>query len=90
MTVLADLKELQIEKTLDEIKQMSKFQFSNLLKLRSKENAFKYLIGKQKNKGSEMKYLNLEMSEYLMPINETLTIEQKQLNVISKIIYQIL
>ena len=77
-TVLADLKELQIEKSLDEIKQMSQYQFSNLLKLRSKENALKYLIGKQKTKGSEIKYSNLEMSEYLMPINEILTIEQKQ------------
>ena len=77
-TVLADLKELRIEKSLDEIKQMSQYQFSNLLKLRSKENALKYLIGKQKTKGSEIKYSNLEMSEYLMPINEILTIEQKQ------------
>ena len=77
-TVLADLKELQIEKSLDEIKQMSQYQFSNLLKLRSNENALKYLIGKQKTKGSEIKYSNLEMSEYLMPINEIITIEQKQ------------
>ena len=71
-TVLEDLRELRIEKSKDEMKQMSQYQFSNLLKLSGKENALKYLIGKQKTKGSEIKYSNLKMSEYLVPINEIL------------------
>jgi hypothetical protein len=33
---------------------MSKTQFSKLLKERIKENAFRYLVGKQGSKGSEI------------------------------------
>ena len=37
-----------------------------------------YLISKQGKKGKEISYSSLEMSEYLQPINEELTIEQKR------------
>ena len=42
------------------------------------ENAFKYLIGKQGSKGSETMHLDLSMSEYLIPTNSKLSIEEKQ------------
>ena len=51
---LNDLQELRIKDTLDEIRLMSKTQFSKLLKERIKENAFRYLVGKQGSKGSEI------------------------------------
>ena len=75
---MEDLKELRISQTFDEIKLMSKNQFTKLLKERLKENAFKYLIDKQGSKGSEIIYLDLSMSEYLLPTNSELTVEQKQ------------
>ena len=49
-----DLQELRIKDTLDKIRLMSKTQFSKLLKERIKENAFRYLVGKQGSKGSEI------------------------------------
>ena len=45
-TCMEDLKELRISQTFDEIKLMSKNQFTKLLKERLKENAFKYLTNK--------------------------------------------
>ena len=77
-TCLNDMKELKISHTFDEIKLMSKNQFNNLLKERLRENAFEYLVGKQGSKGSELKYLDLSMSEYLLPTNSELSIEEKQ------------
>ena len=38
----------------------------------------KYLLGKQGFKGQEMKYSRMEMSEYLLPTNKNLTIDQKR------------
>ena len=73
-----DLKELKISHTFDEIKLMSKNQFNKLLKERLRENALKYLAGKQGSKGSETIYLDLSMSEYLLPTNSELSIEEKQ------------
>ena len=77
-TVLTDLNQLKISQSFDEIRTMSKYKFSKLLKQRTKENALQYLTGKQKSKGSEIKYSDIEMAEYLHPINSELTIEQKQ------------
>ena len=58
---------------------MSQHKFSSLLKERIKENAFKYLMGKQGSKGKESKYSNIEMAKYLMPTKYMLTIAQKQI-----------
>ena len=57
---------------------MSQYQFLKLLKQRIKENALTYLTGKQKSKGSEIRYSDIEMADYLLPVNSELTIEQKQ------------
>ena len=43
-----------------------------------KENALLNLKNKQKSKGKEIIYTNIEMADYLQPINSKLTIEQKQ------------
>ena len=77
-TVLADLNELKITESFEEIKSMSQYQFLKLLKQRIKENALTYLTGKQKSKGSEIRYSDIEMADYLLPVNSELTIEQKQ------------
>ena len=57
---------------------MSKAKFNNILKSRVRENALLYLKGKQKSKGKEIMYCDIEMAEYLLPSNNTLNIVQKQ------------
>ena len=42
------------------------------------ENALKYLLNKQKNKGKEIKYSEIQMAEFLLAINTQLTLIQKQ------------
>jgi hypothetical protein len=77
MTVLEDLKELRITETFEEIKLLNVDKFRNILKVRIKENALRYLTGKQRSKGKEMVYTDIEMAEYLQP-SSPLTISQKQ------------
>ena len=76
-TVTNDLKEFEITMSLDEIKNLTKLQLTKLLKNKVKENAFRYLMQKRGQKGGEISYNKLEMAEYLLPYNASLTIEQK-------------
>ena len=73
-----DLKELEIPETLEEIQNMPKMKFHNILKSRIRINALKYLKGKQKSKGGEISYPDIEMADYLLPSNDALTVENKQ------------
>ena len=54
--------------------------FLSLLKSRLKENALKYLLEKRKSKGKEIIYPDLEMADYLLPMNDELTIEEKDIS----------
>ena len=76
-TCMKDLKELEIQNSLEEIRLMTKTQFTKILKEKVRLNAFKYLKSKQGSKGKDNNELELCMSEYLLPTN-TLTISQKQ------------
>ena len=73
-----DLTDLSIDKSLEEIKQMTKIQFSKLVKEKTRSKALIYLTGKQGTKGKEIRYENLEMSEYLLPSTPALTIEERR------------
>ena len=73
-----DLKELKISETFNEIKLMTKNKFSKMLKRRVKENALEYLTEKQRVKGKEIVYSDIEMAEYLLPTNIELSIEEKR------------
>ena len=42
------------------------------------ENALKYLLNKQKSKGKEIEYSEIQIAEYLIPKNSQLTVIQKQ------------
>ena len=75
---LEDLQELKITESLEDIKQMSKRKFANILKSRIKENALKYLKEKVRSKGKDIKYSDIQMAEYLSPTNTVLTISEKQ------------
>ena len=71
-TSLADLKELNISNSLEEIKLMTNNQFKTLVKDRVKENVFEYLLKKQGSKGKPNRYTELSMAEYLLPTNNIL------------------
>ena len=61
-TCLEDLSQLKINKSLEEIKQISENKFKTLLKTRIKENAFEYLLKRRGSKGQGNHYSTLEMS----------------------------
>ena len=76
-TCQSDLKRWNIILTFHEIRNMTKSKFTSILKENMEEAALAYLVGKQGEKGKEMKYTSLEMSEYLQPTNQKLSIEEK-------------
>ena len=63
---------------MDEIKTISKQKFLNMLKVSINQRALEYLVKKQGRKGSEIIYTKIEMSEYLMPNNNSISIEDKR------------
>jgi hypothetical protein len=73
-TCLEDLSQLKINKSLEEIKQISENKFKSLLKTRIKENAFEYLLKRRGSKGQGIHYSTLEMSEYLLPHNDKMNV----------------
>ena len=77
-TCLRDLAELRISESIEEIKNMPRKIFKNLIKSRILENALEYLNRKRGSKGQDIEYKTLEMSEYLMAFNSTLNIEDKR------------
>ena len=78
-TCLSDLKELRIEESFEEIKQMTKSKYNNMLKQRINENAIKYLTEKQGKKGKEMNYSNITMAEYLLPNNNLSNLDKQRI-----------
>ena len=78
-TCQSDLKELKIEYSFEEIKQMSKSKYNSLLKQRINENALEYLIGKQGKKGKEIKYSNITMADYLLPNNNLSNLDKQRI-----------
>jgi hypothetical protein len=77
-TCVTNLKQLDIKLTLEEIKLMSLNSFKEIVRKQSKEYAFKYLMEKRGSKGIEINYPYIEMSEYLLPNNQGLTIDDKR------------
>ena len=72
-----DLEEMNIDLKFEDIRMMKKENFSKLIKSRIENLALEYLIKKRGSKGKEILYKRLEMSEYLMPHNEKLSIKLK-------------
>ena len=75
---LKSLDYLNLNFTIEEIKEMSKIQFKTLLKKSIEEKALQYLIDKKGSKGKEIQYSSLRMAEYLLPQNENLSIIEQQ------------
>ena len=57
---------------------MSRTRFKNIVKNRILVNALDYLQSKRGSKGQEITYTTLEMSEYLLPFNSKLDLEEKR------------
>ena len=76
---LKDLKELRIDKSFEQIKEMTKSKYNNLLKKMINENALDYLTKKKGAKGKEITYKNIEMAEYLQPYSKISVIEKRKL-----------
>ena len=68
---------------------MSLTRYKSLVRVKCQEGAFKYLINKRGSKGSEITYLQLEMSDYLLPNNEISIEDQRKLFSIRNKMYQI-
>ena len=66
--VLTHLNYFQIEESLEEIKEMSDHKYKRILKERIKKVAFEYLTGKQRSKGGDIYYSDIQMAEYLLPV----------------------
>ena len=77
-TVLRDLTELDIFESLEEIRKMTRNKFKNMVKSRIEKKALEYLLSKRGSKGLEIRYRTLEISEYLLPFNNKLNIEEKR------------
>ena len=77
-TCLKDLQNIDLDLTFEEIINFPKRNYSKIIKEKLKESARKYLLEKQGKKGSDISFSSLEMSLYLQPFNNTLTIEQKR------------
>ena len=72
------LEHLKIDLTFEEISQMSQYNFKKLVKEKTKEAGFKYLI-EEKNRQSkvcDIQYKCLEIQEYLMEENKNTEISQ--------------
>ena len=76
-TCMQNLQDLNICLSLEEIKEMSLYTYTGLLRTKCKESAFSYLLKKRGTKGGEIRYLKLEMAEYLLPNDEFDINEQK-------------
>ena len=74
---LSDLKYINVNLTLEEIRKIPKEKYTGILKEKTRETALKYLLAKQGKKGSEISYSCLEMAEYLLPHNSVINVEEK-------------
>merc|ERR1712208_60696 len=76
-TCQEDQKRLELTLSQQEIKEMTKSKFSNIIKENIRKHALNYLIEKQSKKGGQITYKKLEIIEYLQPTCEIL-IKEKQ------------
>ena len=81
-TVKENLKHLNIKHTLENIQEMPKETYKQLIKNKIKEEAFNYLIlkrNKRNGKGMDIEYTHLEMQNYLSSEDIDITNEDRKL-----------
>ena len=72
------INQLQTNISIDEIKIMYDKNFKDIVRTKINSSAFEYFMKKNGSKGIEICYKSLEMAEYLTPMNNEITIEEKQ------------
>ena len=72
-----NLQDLNITNSLEEIKQMSPYQFKKILKEKVRQAALIYLTDKRGSKGLEISYPELQMADYLQPIADVSAVSRK-------------
>ena len=75
---LSDLKELNIQESFEDLRNMTHSMYLKRIKSQILKKAFEYLNQKRKSKGKEIEYTQLEMAEYLLPTNKRMSIEKKR------------
>ena len=70
-----NMKFIELNISDDEWRQMKKTKLKSILKLKIRNKSLQYLLRMRKNKGKEIEYNTLEMSHYLLPGDNRLTIE---------------
>ena len=76
---IKSIKTLQLNMNLKQIKMIKLSSFKNVLQERIKSVALKYLLDKQKQKGRDIEYKTIKMSDYLLPNNIIRSIKDQQL-----------
>ena len=64
--------------TFEGLQSMTHSMFMKKIKSQIMKKALEYLLGQRKSKGKEIEYQNLEMADYLLPMNTKLNIENKR------------
>ena len=77
-TCAANLKQLKINLSTEEIRIMKRNEFKNILKKHTNQLAFEYINEKRGKKGSEVNHVSLRLADYLAPNNSGLSILEKQ------------
>ena len=75
---LEDLKYLEIRIELEEIKEIKRNKFVNLINRSIKKKALEYLQKMRGKKGQEIVYNEIKMADYLLPYGESLSISEKR------------
>ena len=75
---LEDLKYLEIDMSLEEIKSVSEISLRSILKKSISRKALQYLTEKQGSKGGEIKYPCLKVADNLLPHYEILSISDQK------------
>ena len=75
---LEDLKYLEIRIELEEIKEIKRNKFVNLINTSIKKKALEYLQKMRGKKGQEIVYNEIKMADYLLPYGESLSISEKR------------
>ena len=72
--VKKDLTEFEITNTLEEISQIKKESFKQIVRKACDKKAFKYLMAKKEShsKGNNLEYQKLEMQDYFLTLNPSL------------------
>ena len=77
-TCAENLEELNIKLSNNEIRNIKRNQFKNILNRKINDVGFKYLLKKRGKKGQEVEHFTLRMADYLAPNSSGLSIEEKQ------------